>query len=143
MAILPEGVFQHIFYSQINQETIFSEGKHMKKLLVVEDSDQFRRMIISMLKGYYDEIYECSDGKDAKAAYEKYKPDLVLMDIQMKEKDGLTATKELKSAHPEARVVIMTQYSDLEIRKAAHKAGASKFVLKDNVLELRNIVVGL
>jgi CheY-like chemotaxis protein len=131
-----------IFLQHKNQRSIIGEGNNMKKLLIVEDSEQFRRMIVCMLKGYYDEIYECSDGKDAKAAYEKYKPDLVLMDIHMKEKDGLTATKELKSAHPEARVVIMTQYRDLEIRKAAHMAGASRFVSKDNVLKLRKIVVG-
>jgi CheY-like chemotaxis protein len=112
----------------------------MKKLLIVEDCDQFRRMIISMLKGYYDEIYECSDGKDVKAAYEKYQPDWVLMDIQMPEKDGLTATKELKTAHPEAQIIIMTQFRDLEIQNAAQVAGASKFVSKENVLELRKIM---
>jgi two-component system response regulator (stage 0 sporulation protein F) len=113
----------------------------MKKLLIVEDSEQFRRLIISMLKGYYDEIYECSDGKQAKAAYEKYKPDCVLMDIHMKEKDGITATRELKTAHPEAHVIIMTQFRDIEFQQAAHDAGANKFIMKDNVHELKKIVV--
>jgi CheY-like chemotaxis protein len=114
----------------------------MKRLLIVEDSEQFRRMIVSLLKGYYDEIYECSDGKDAKAAYAKYKPDWVLMDIEMREMDGLTATKKIKSAYPEARVVIMTQYQDMEIQKEARLVGAEKFVLKDNISDIRKIIGG-
>jgi CheY-like chemotaxis protein len=112
----------------------------MKKLLIVEDSDEFRRMMVSMLKGYYDEIYECKDGNDAKAAYEKHRPDWVLMDVHMKHKDGLTATKELTEAHPEARVVIMTQMRDPEIQEEAHLVGALRFVLKENVLELRTLM---
>lgn len=114
----------------------------MKKLLIVEDSDEFRRLMVGMLKGYYDVIYECKDGKDARAAYEKYKPDWVLMDIQMKEKDGLSATKELKHAHPEARVVIMSQMQDKEFQQEARSAGAAQFVSKENVLELRKYLTG-
>ncbi len=110
----------------------------MKRLLIVEDSKQFRRMMISMLKGYYDEIYECTDGKDVMAAYKKYKPDLVIMDVEMKKIDGLTATKKLKAKFPEAHVVIMTQMSDPEIQKEAKSIGAEKFVLKDYFYELKN-----
>jgi CheY-like chemotaxis protein len=114
----------------------------MKRLLIVEDSEQFRRMIVSMLKEYYDEIYECTNGKDAKAAYAKFKPDWVLMDIEMKEMDGLTATKKIKSEYPEARIVIMTQYQDVEIQKEARSVGAEKFMLKDNIVDIREIVGG-
>ena len=111
----------------------------MKRLLIVEDSDQFRRMLVSMLRAYYDEIYECTDGKDAKTAYKKYKPDWVVMDVEMKNMNGLTATKNIKSDHPEAHVVIMTQYRDPEIRIEAASAGADKFILKDNIIELKNL----
>jgi CheY-like chemotaxis protein len=112
----------------------------MKRLLIVEDSDQFRRMMISLLKGYYDEIYECTDGKDAKSAYAKYKPDLVLMDIEMKEMDGLTATKSIKAEFPKAHVIIMTQYRDPAIQREAKFAGAEKFVLKERIFEIKKII---
>jgi CheY-like chemotaxis protein len=111
----------------------------MKSLLIVEDCEEFRRMIVSMLRAYYDEIYECTDGKDAKAAYAKYKPDWVLMDIEMKEMDGLTATKKIKTTYPEARVVIMTQYQDKEVEIEAQLVGAEKFVLKDNIVDIKKI----
>ena len=131
--------FFAIFETFYWHKTILFERCFMKRLLIVEDCEQFRRMLVSMLKAYYDEIYECSDGKDAKAAYKKYKPDWVLMDVEMKEMDGLTATKNIKSDFPEARVVIMTQYRDPDIRREAKFAGAEKFILKDNILELKNL----
>jgi CheY-like chemotaxis protein len=112
----------------------------MKRLLVVEDSDQFRRMLVSMLKDYYDEIYECSDGVEAKEAYAKYVPDWVLMDIEMKEMDGLTATKKILSDFPQARVAIMTQYKDPAIKQEAQLVGAEKFFLKDNIVEIKKAI---
>ena len=111
----------------------------MKRLLIVDDCEQFRRMLVSMLRSYYDEIYECTDGSDAKAAYKKYKPDWVVMDVEMKNMDGLTATRKLKSDYPDAHIVIMTQYRDPEIRREAELVGAEKFLLKDNIIELKKI----
>ena len=112
----------------------------VKCLLVIEDSEQFRQMIISMLKGYYEKIYQCTDGKYAKDAYEKYKPDWVVMDVHMKEMDGLTATKQLKAAHPEAHIVLMSQCHDPEMMEEAKSAGAENFILKDNILEIKKIM---
>ena len=111
----------------------------MKKLLIVEDCEKFRRMIVSMFTGYYDEIYECSDGKDAKEAYRKFKPDMVLMDIEMKEVDGLTATKNIKSDYPDAHVVVMTHIHDPEIQNKARLSGADNFLLKENILRFRKM----
>jgi DNA-binding NarL/FixJ family response regulator len=60
------------------------------------------------------------------------------MDVQMKEMDGLTATRQLKIKHPEAHVVMMSQFRDPAIQKEAKLAGAEKFMLKENILEMRN-----
>jgi CheY-like chemotaxis protein len=109
----------------------------MKTLLIVEDSHEFRRMLRSMLRGYYDEIYECTDGKDVPSAYERYKPDCVLMDIHMKEVDGLTATKRLKQQHANARVVIMTQSSEPDLYELAISNGAEKLIMKENLYDLK------
>jgi len=113
----------------------------MKRLLVVEDSEKFRKMLVSVLKGYYDEIYECSDGREVKSAYAKYMPDWVVMDVEMKDVDGLTATKTLKSEYPNAHVVIMTQLCDPELQFEAACAGAENFISKENILELKNLMV--
>ena len=57
------------------------------------------------------------------------------MDWEMRT-DGLTATRRLVEAHPEARILIVTQHDDEELREAALEAGARGFVLKDDLLSI-------
>jgi DNA-binding NarL/FixJ family response regulator len=113
----------------------------MTKLLIVEDHAPTRQSLRGLL-GDMGEIYECEDGEAAFSAYERYRPDWVLMDLKMKRKGGLQATREIVAAYPEARVVIVTLYGDEELRAAAREAGACGYVVKDNLLEVRQILTG-
>jgi DNA-binding NarL/FixJ family response regulator len=58
------------------------------------------------------------------------------MDIRMGEIDGIEATKRIKAADPEAKIVIVTDYDDDALRQAAIRAGACGYALKDNLPEL-------
>jgi len=58
------------------------------------------------------------------------------MDIRISEVDGIEATKRIKAADPEAKIVIVTDYDDDALRQAAIRAGACGYALKDNLLEL-------
>lgn len=109
-------------------------------ILIVDDNSVMRRAIRRVVHDLTDRVIECADGADAFASYEKDQPEWILMDIKMKGKDGLTATGEICAVYPSARVVIVTNYDDEEFREAARKAGASGFVIKDNLLELREIL---
>lgn len=109
-------------------------------ILIVDDNSVMRRAIRRVVRDLTDRMIECADGAEAFAAYEKNQPEWVLMDVRMKEKDGLTATAEICAAYPSARVVIVTNYDGDEIREAARKTGAIGFVRKDNLLELRGIL---
>ena len=60
-------------------------------------------------------------------------PDIVLMDVRMPRMDGLAATRQIREFHPGARVVIVTDYDDEDLRKAAMEAGARGYVLKQNL----------
>ena len=75
------------------------------KLLIVEDSAQMRRMMKSLVSDLATELYECAAGAGALSAYREHRPDWVLMDIKMKEIDGLAATRQIKVAFPETRVL--------------------------------------
>ena len=109
-------------------------------ILIVENSPRMRRTIRSVLAGLGHEVFECEDGNQALAAYRTHRPDWVLMDIGLKEVDGIVATGILKAAFPEAKVVIVTDYDDVRLRQAAQQAGACAYVLKEDLFELRIII---
>jgi CheY-like chemotaxis protein len=107
------------------------------KLLIVEDSAEMRRLIRRVLAGLATEISECEDGSEALASFARHEPDWVLMDIGMKGMDGLTATRRLLARWPQARIVIVTSHDDDLLREQARQAGAVGYVLKENLLTLR------
>lgn len=110
-------------------------------ILIVDDSYEMRRAIRSFLADLADQFYECSDGSQALEAYTDRQPDWVLMDIKMKEMDGLTATAQIISSFPQAKVVIITNYEDADVQRAARRAGACAFVTKADLMPLRSLVV--
>jgi CheY-like chemotaxis protein len=110
------------------------------RILIVEDNRGMREMIKTIMYDSGNEFFECSDGKDALPQYERCHPDCVLMDIEMNGMDGIAATRAIKERHPEARVIVVTNYGDKKTRTAAAEAGAENLVLKEDLLEVRRIV---
>jgi CheY-like chemotaxis protein len=110
--------------------------KSKVKILIVDDREPARRMIMRYLRNLAEEFCECSDGADALDAYRAFMPDWVLMDWEMKRMDGIAATRSIISAYPKARVLMITQYCDGELRRAANEAGACGFFPKDELLDL-------
>src|SRR4051812_35002554 len=100
------------------------------KLLIVEDNREMRRLIKQIAQKWSDEVFECEDGAQALAAYHKHQPDWVLMDIEMPESDGISATRKIISAFPEARIAIVTDYDTAALREAAAEAGAREYIVK-------------
>src|SRR5688572_17206434 len=109
------------------------------KMLIVDDSTAMRRIIKELLP-VDDEKLECRDGKEAIAAFTAHQPDWVLMDIQMKGVDGLSAAEAIKAKCPAARIIFVTAYDEPRYRAAATKLGASGYVLKDRLEEINAIV---
>ena len=112
------------------------------KIMIVDDNGQMRRMIVSLIDDLAEEIIECGDGSLAVRAYNEHRPDWVLMDVEMGRVDGIEATRQIRDAFPDARIVMVTNFDDLELRAAARAAGACRYVLKDDLLEIREIVTG-
>jgi CheY-like chemotaxis protein len=110
------------------------------KILIVDDNAGIRRALRRSLEDAANEIRECTDGRDALGIYEKFRPAVVLMDVRMPVMDGLTATRQIRSSDPEARVIIVTDYDDEDLRAAALKAGACNYVLKEELANLSEIV---
>jgi len=72
-----------------------------------------------------------ANGLEAVALADEYRPDLVLMDLKMPEMNGIAATQQIRAAHPEIRVLVLTTYDDDEWLYDAIRAGASGYLLKD------------
>jgi CheY-like chemotaxis protein len=111
------------------------------KILLVDDSANMRRALKSFLADGETEFVECEDGADALAAYTVHQPDVVLMDVSMPKMDGITATAQVIRAAPAARIIILTSYAHEDLRRAAQAAGACGYVLKENLLEVRQWLV--
>ena len=109
-------------------------------ILIVEDHKAVRRLIRRELEGLAAEVLECDNGAEAALIYSRHHPDVVLMDIQMPGVDGLAATQRIKQAHPDARVIFVTDYDESEFRLAAVELGASGFVTKSDLSPLKGLI---
>ncbi len=97
-------------------------------------------LIRVLLEDEFETIREIQDGDEALKEFTELHPDWVIMDIQMKRLDGISTTSLLKMKYPEAKIIILTNYPDGELRAAAQKAGALGYVLKENISEVRQII---
>lgn len=73
-----------------------------------------------------------NDGTDAIELYRKWKPDVLLMDIRMKEINGLTASKAILDDFPDAKILLLTTFSDDEYIIKALQLGAKGYLLKQD-----------
>ena len=108
--------------------------------MIVEDNVRVRKMIKSFIADLADEFTECADGEEALEMYRRSCPDAVLMDIEMKTIDGLTVTRNIKAAFPEARVLVVSQWDSPALRKKAQSAGAEAFVNKSDLQPLKELL---
>jgi DNA-binding NarL/FixJ family response regulator len=113
------------------------------RLLVVDDHTLFRDGLRALFGSIddIDVVGEASDGDQAVAQAAELRPDIVLMDIQIPEVNGIEATRRIVSAHPEIGVIVVTMLEDNDSVFAAMRAGARGYVLKgaDQVEMLRVI----
>jgi CheY-like chemotaxis protein len=108
--------------------------------MIVDNNRKMRGMIRNVLHNSVDTFIECSDGSEVIHSYETHHPDWILMDIVMEHVDGITATKEVTRTFPEAKVIVVTQYDDADLREKAERAGAVAYVVKENLNELERII---
>ena len=105
----------------------------MTRLLLCDDHAMFRQGLRSILETEDDFriIGEAATGREAVRYALETRPDVILMDIQMPELDGVAATKTILAERPEARVIILTMYRQDRYVFEAVKAGARGYLLKD------------
>jgi len=100
-------------------------------ILIVDDSLIMRVNLRRNLEGLGHEIVaEAVDGGSSITAYQKYKPELVTMDITMPDMDGITAVQKIKEFDGNANVIMVTSHGQEAMVMNALKAGAKGYILK-------------
>ena len=101
--------------------------------VMLVDDQQLMRDGIKMLLELEDDIQltaEASNGREAVTIYGQQTPDVVLMDIEMPEMNGIEATRQIRALAPEARILILTTFGQEDYVRNALLAGAQGFLLK-------------
>ena len=107
--------------------------------LIAEDNRRMRESIRRILEARipdHHSFHEATDGREAIDLFERLHPDWVFMDIEMAPMDGLTASRAILTAHPEAKIIILTNYDEAHYRAAAKDAGTRAFVLKEHLHDI-------
>ncbi|PJZ96366.1 response regulator [Leptospira meyeri] len=103
----------------------------MARILVVDDAKFMRTLVKDALVGAGHEIVgEAENGNIAVEQYKNLKPDLVTMDIIMREKDGIEATKEIIKFDASAKIIMVTALGQEDLLAKAIKMGVKDFVVK-------------
>jgi DNA-binding NarL/FixJ family response regulator len=103
------------------------------RVLVAEDHPLFRKGMISLLSSVpeFEVVGEASTGEEAVARAAQLQPDVILMDLQMPEVNGIEATRRILRADPGVHILVVTLFEDDDSVFMALRAGARGYVLKD------------
>ena len=109
----------------------------MIRVLVADDHPVVRHGLCTMLEIEDDIVVvgRAADGEEAVTQAREQQPDIILMDVQMPNVDGIEAMRRIRAEDPEARVIVLTTYRDEDYIFPSLRAGARGYLLKDSSRE--------
>jgi YesN/AraC family two-component response regulator len=100
------------------------------KVLHVDDSRLIRNIVQDLLKDKVKELYFSENGKEGLKSYHKYKPDIILSDIEMPVMDGLSMCEIIKDIDSSQPIILITSLENVQILKKAIELGIDSFLAK-------------
>ena len=124
-------------------------GSSPIRVIVVDDQELVRsglRRILRRRDGL-EIVAACGDGSEVVAALETHPADVVVMDLRMRQVDGITATATLRALPDAPPVLVLNTFDEDELVSGALRAGAAGFILKDSpaeelVMAVRSVALG-
>jgi two-component system, NarL family, response regulator DegU len=107
--------------------------KMLTKIAIIDDHQLFRegvKRILEFEKGF-QVVAEGDDGSDALGIVKTYNPDVVIMDINMPQMNGIEATRELAEKYPDIKIIILSIHDDENYVTHALQTGAKGYLLKE------------
>jgi len=106
---------------------------NQQTILIIDDHPLFRKGLMQLIQSAeeFDIVGEASGGKDGIALAHTLKPDMILLDLNMKDMSGIEVLRTLKSSDLDSRIIMLTVSDHAEDLIAALRAGADGYLLKD------------
>jgi len=112
----------------------------MNKLMIVDDHAGVRTLIRELVASRSDIVRECQSGEEAIRTALQFQPTCITMDLRMTGMGGIQAIQALRVLCPSAQVFVVSAFDQPDLRRAADEAGAHRYLLKENLVELRAAV---
>lgn len=111
------------------------------RLVLAEDHELVGQGFVAVLSGEYDVVATITDGDEVVGGVKEHKPDVLLLDLSLPNRNGIDLLPELRTACPDVRVLVLTMHVDPHLVEMAMKLGAAGYVPKNaTVDELRNAI---
>jgi len=103
----------------------------MANIMIADDSDAIRLVLNDVLSiDGHNIVGEAKDGAESVELFLQIVPDLLLLDLAMPKKDGLTVVKEIIAQHPDAKIILITASDDQKVIQQVLDAGAVSYISK-------------
>ena len=103
----------------------------MARVMIADDSDVIRMFLKDLLKICNHEVVgEATNGDEAVERFNETSPDVLLLDIAMPKKDGVSALEEILSVHPKAKVIMITANDNVKTVMRCSELGATAYIEK-------------
>ena len=113
-------------------------------ILYAEDNDSIRENYVSFLKSYFGKVYEAENGTKALDLYNKNRPDVLLLDINMPGINGLDLAQQIRKKDESVKIIMLTAYSDTDKLLQATELNLTKYLIKPiKTFELEEIITSV
>ncbi len=103
----------------------------MGKIMIADDSEAIRLVLKDILSiDEHEVLPDANDGEEAVIFYQEHTPDILLLDLAMPKKDGLTVVKEIMAIDPNAKIILITASDDQKIINQCLQHGALSHISK-------------
>ena len=107
-----------------------TKARHTTPILCVEDDTVTRKVLVKTLEARFDQVLVAKDGEQGLEMFLQHRPSLVITDIRMPVRDGISMAREIKTCAPSTKIIVITSYGSADLLLAAIEIGVTDYILK-------------